>query len=109
MVLRTYVMAETKKGVSPNQLKRMLGISYKTAWYLCHRIRKAMTEVNPTKLSGVVEIDETYTGGKKCYVGRGSLEGKTMVLGAIQRGGEIRLRVDKRKKASEKGSPSFRA
>ena len=43
----TYVMVETKKGVSANQFKRMLGISYKTAWYLCHRIRKAMTEVNP--------------------------------------------------------------
>ncbi len=57
-----------------------------------------MTEVNPPKLSGIVEIDETYVGGKKRYVGRGSLEGKTMVLGAIQRGGEIRLRVDKARK-----------
>jgi transposase-like protein len=103
----TYVMVESKKGISANQLKRMLGISYKTAWYLCHRIRKAMTEANPAKLSGVVEIDETYIGGKKRYVGRGSLEGKTMVLGAIERGGEIRLRVDKRKKASKKALHHF--
>jgi transposase-like protein len=103
----TYVMVESKKGVSANQLKRMLGISYKTAWYLCHRIRKAMVEVNPARLSGVVEIDETYLGGKKRYVGRGSLEGKTMVLGAIQRGGEIRLRVDKGKKATKKALHHF--
>ena len=61
----TYVMVESKKGISANQLKRMLGISYKTAWYLCHRIRKAMDEVKPKVLSGTVEIDETYVGGKK--------------------------------------------
>lgn len=85
----SYLIVESKKGMSTNQLKRTLEVSYKTACYLCHRIRKAMTEVNPSKLSGIVEIDETYVGGKKRYVGRGSLEGKTMVLGAIQRGGEI--------------------
>ncbi len=99
--LATYLIVESKKGMSANQLKRTLEVSYKTAWYLCHRIRKAMTEVNPSKLSGIVEIDETYVGGKKRYVGRGSLEGKTMVLGAIQRGGQIRLRVDKGKKATK--------
>ncbi|MGC1226639.1 MAG: IS1595 family transposase, partial [Candidatus Sulfotelmatobacter sp.] len=42
--LVTYLMTESRKGMSANQIKRMLGISYKTAWYLCHRIRKAMTE-----------------------------------------------------------------
>ena len=93
----TYVMVESKKGVSANQLKRMLGVSYKTAWYLCHRIRKAMTEVKPKLLTGTVEIHETYIGGKKKYVGRGNMDGKVMVLGAIQRGGEIRLRVEKRR------------
>jgi transposase-like protein len=106
----TYVMVESKKGVSANQLKRMLGVSYKTAWYLCHRIRKAMLEVNPKPLGadgGIVELDETYCGGKKRYVGRGSLEGKTMVLGAVERGGEIRLRVDRRKKASREVLHSF--
>jgi len=49
--LVVYLMVESKKGVSANQLKRTLAISYKTAWYLCHRVRKAMTEVNPPKLS----------------------------------------------------------
>jgi transposase-like protein len=105
----TYVMVESKKGVSANQLKRMLGISYKTAWYLCHRIRKATEEAKPKPIGkgGIVELDETYIGGKKRYVGRGSLEGKTMVLGAVERGGEIRLRVDKGRKASRKALHRF--
>jgi transposase-like protein len=98
----TYVMVESKKGVSANQLRRMLGISYKTAWYLCHRIRKAMDEAKPKPLSGTVEIDETYVGGKKRHVGEGYLGNKTMVLGAIQRGGEVRLKVERRKKATKK-------
>ena len=49
--LATYLIVESKKGMSANQLKRTLEVSYKTAWYLCHRIRKAMTEVNASKLS----------------------------------------------------------
>lgn len=106
-LLATYMVVESKKGMSANQLKRTLEISYKTAWYLCHRIRKAMEEANPKPLTGTVELDETYIGGKRRYVGRGSLEGKTMVLGAIERGGEVRLRVEKRKKASKKVLHAF--
>jgi transposase-like protein len=98
----TYVMCESKKGISANQLKRMLGISYKTAWYLCHRIRKAMTETDPDLLSGTVECDETYIGGKRRHVGSGYVDNKTMVLGALERGGEIRLRVEKRSKKATK-------
>lgn len=60
--LVTYLMTESRKGISANQIKRMLGISYKTAWYLCHRIRKAMEEADH-KLKGTVEIDEMYIGG----------------------------------------------
>jgi transposase-like protein len=89
-------MCESKKGISANQLKRMLGISYKTAWYLCHRIRKAMMEIDPDLLSGTVECDAAYIGGRRRHVGSGYVENKTMVLGALQRGGEIRLRVEKR-------------
>jgi len=105
----TYVMVESKKGVSANQLKRMLGVSYKTAWYLCHRIRKAMDEVKPLPVGegNTVEMDETYVGGKKRHVGAGNMDNKTMVLGALERGGEVRLRVEKRKKATHKLLKSF--
>ena len=58
------IVVDAKKGVSANQLKEHLGIgSYRTAWYMCHRIRKAMADADPKPLSGVVEIDETYIGG----------------------------------------------
>jgi transposase-like protein len=95
--LAAYIMSESKKGVSANQMKRMLSVSYKTAWYLCHRIRAAMTVVNPEPLTGVIEADETWIGGRKKGQGRGNWrDGKTMVLGAIERGGQVRLKVDKR-------------
>jgi transposase-like protein len=105
--LATYMMVESKKGMSANQLKRTLKISYKTAWYLCHRIRKAMTEVMPEPLGGkgtIMEFDETYAGGKKRHVGSGYLGNKTMILGALQRGeiSQIRLRVEKNKKRGNK-------
>ena len=63
--LCVYLLCESRKGMSANQIKRTLGISYKTAWYLCHRIRAAMKEVNPEPLDGIVEMDETFVGGKK--------------------------------------------
>ena len=99
--LATYMMVESKKGISANQLKRTLAISYKTAWYLCHRIRRAMLEVQPQRLTGTVELDESSIGGRRRHVGGGNLGNKTMVLGAVQRGGEVRLRTDKCKKASK--------
>ena len=89
-----YLMCESKKGMSANQLHRTLGIAYKTAWYLCHRIREAMGNdpfEGPT-LFGIVEVDETLVGGKKRNVGSGSKEGKTWVAGAIQRdSGQVRV------------------
>jgi transposase-like protein len=98
-------MCEAKKGVSALQLKRTLGVAYKTAWYLCHRIRAAVADADTSMLSGVVECDETYVGGKaknmhkkdreRKIQGRGAV-GKTMVLGAVERGGKIRLTVEKR-------------
>lgn len=96
--LATYLMAESKKGMSANQLKRTLAVSYKTAWYLCHRIRKAMQEANPKKLSGTVEVDETWVGGKRHWNARTYLQNKTMVLGAIQRGGPVRVKAETRSK-----------
>ena len=58
------LIVDAKKGLSAKQLQAHLGIgSYKTAWYICHRVRKAMVDSDPKPLSGVVEIDETYIGG----------------------------------------------
>ena len=88
----TYLMCESRKGISANQLKRMIGGSYKTSWYLCHRIRAAMKETNPEPLGGTVECDETYVGGRKrgaCVRGRGAQ--KEVVFGIKQRGGELRF------------------
>jgi transposase-like protein len=87
-------MIESKKGISANQMKRTLGIgSYHTAWYLCHRIRAAMTVDHPAPLSKIIEVDETWIGGKRKNVGHGYKGNKVLVAGAAQRKGEIRLEV----------------
>ena len=88
-----YLMIESKKGISANQMKRTLGVSYKTAWHLCHRIREAMSEgqLEGLTLFCIVEVDETLVGGKKRGVGTGNRVGKTWVAGAVQRGGRVKL------------------
>ena len=98
--MAVYIMCESKKSVSANQLKRMLGVSYKTAWYLCHRIREAMKVEDAKKLSGVIEMDETFLGGKR-KTGRQGPHGKTVVIGAVERGGDVRLAY---KKSRRKGA-----
>lgn len=90
--LATYLLCESRKGMSANQIKRTLEISYKTAWFLCHRIRAAMNETNNGKLAGVVEVDETLVGGRKRGVGMAEAKAaKQIVLGIRQRGGQLRL------------------
>jgi transposase-like protein len=98
--LAIYLMCESRKGMNANQLKRMLKVSYKTAWYLCHRIRAAMAEVNAAQLSGTVEVDETYPGGLRQGVGSGNRIHKSMVLAAIERGGNVRIRTAGKTRAS---------
>ena len=90
--LAVLLIVEAKKGISASQLKRTLGIAYKTAWYLCHRIRKAMDEGRPEKLmTGTVEMDETYVGGKAHGPrGRAALS-KEIVVGIRERRGELRF------------------
>jgi transposase-like protein len=90
------LLCEAKKGMSASQLKRTIWGqhkgSYKTAWYLCHRIRAAMKEAERPMLDGTVEMDETYVGGKKKGWGqKAGIAAKEVVIGIRQRGGDVRF------------------
>jgi transposase-like protein len=86
------LLCEAKKGMSALQIKRTVGIAYKTAWYLCHRIRKAMTFAAIEQLAGTVEMDETYVGGKKLRQGKWhGMQNKEVIVGIRQRGGDLRF------------------
>jgi ISXO2-like transposase domain len=95
-----HMMLVAKKGISALQVQRTIGFgSYRTAWYMCHRVRVALQDKEFRKLMGVVEVDETYIGGKnknrhsdKRTKGTGG-EGKETVVGAIERKGNIVARV----------------
>ncbi len=94
--MATLLLCEAKKGMSAHQLKRTIwGLhkgSYKTAWYLCHRIRAAMKEVDQPMLDGTVEMDETYVGGKlKGFGSKVAREAKEIVIGLRQRNGDLRF------------------
>jgi transposase-like protein len=92
--LATFLICQSRKGMSANQMKRMLRINYRTAWYLCHRIRDAMKAVDPKPLGGIVEVDETFVGGRQRghqhKVGHPECT-KQVVIGIRQRGGELRF------------------
>jgi transposase-like protein len=97
--LATYILAVHSKGISSLQLATWLGVTQKTAWHLNHRIRVMLTDKAPELLEGIVEVDETYVGGslknihaKKKEKLKG-LDNKTMVFGAIQRQGKVRVKV----------------
>lgn len=97
-----HLISSYKKGISSCQLARELGITQKTAWFMAHRIRKIFEQIPTEKLEGVIEVDETFVGGKnknrhidkkvKNPAGRGFLD-KTPVIGMLKRGGEVRTKV----------------
>ncbi len=96
------LMCVSKKGISALQIQRTLGLgSYKSAWYMCHRVRAAMHDQGFPNLMGVVEVDETYVGGEnrnRHISERGKLEGRgpvnhVPVIGAIARKGSVVCKV----------------
>ncbi len=103
-----WMTANCKNGISSYEVARALGITQKSAWFMLHRVRKAMHTQTFSMLDGEVEIDETFMGGRSknmheskranCIQGRGP-QGKTAVLGFLQRGGRVRAGVvpDRRK------------
>jgi transposase-like protein len=90
-----YMLCSSKKGISSLQLQRNLELgSYRTALFMTHRIRFALKDPSfSEKLSGTVEVDETYIGGKQSGVGRGSKQNKVPVVSLLQRGGKVRSQV----------------
>ena len=92
------LVATAKKGISALQLQRNLGVAYRTAWYLSHRLREAMADQGGL-LSGIVEADETYVGGKaknmhakqrEEKIGGRGVRGKDTVFGMVERDGRVK-------------------
>ena len=90
-----YMMCASKTQISALQLQRQLEIgSYHSALFLCHRIRFALADIFPAdQLTGIVEADETYLGGRMHGKGRGYVGNKTPVVSLVERGGRVRSRV----------------
>lgn len=96
-----YVLTGHKKGISSHQLARDLGVTQKTAWFINHRVRLIMGDPNPEPLENVVEVDETYVGGKFANMNRGrrkkwqalGQDNKVAVMGLLQRDGNAKLIV----------------
>ena len=91
-------MLTSKKGISALQIHRMMGFgSYRTAWSMCHRVRAGLANEEFRKLMGVVEVDETFVGGddnnRHFDKKKGSRGGKSIVIGAVQRKGNVVARV----------------
>lgn len=90
-VMAIYLLSASKKGMSTNQLSRMLGLPYKTAWFMTHRIREAMREGTFGPLGGenkVVEADETYVGPKAGNRKSRQVRAKEPVVALVERQGK---------------------
>jgi transposase-like protein len=91
-LMAIFILCSSKKSVSAHQMHRMMGVTYKTAWFMCHRIRYAMGDsTGAPKLSGTVEVDETFIGGKGDA--KTKLTRKTPVVALVERGGKMRAAV----------------
>lgn len=100
----THLMCSSKKGISAHQLHRILEVTYKTAWFMAHRLREAMRDGELAPMGGageIVEADETYFGNRETITtrtkrGKSGLASKRPVLALVQRGGKVRsFQVDR--------------
>ena len=92
-LLCNHLLVSSKKGISAHQIHRMLGVTYKTAWFMCHRLRAAMASEPTGPLGGpdkVVEADETFVGGKQRNSAFRRVGKKQMVMTLVERGGQAR-------------------
>jgi transposase-like protein len=92
-LLVNHLLCSSKKGMSAHQIARMIGVSYKTAWFMMHRIREAMKPTNPSPIGGgnkVVEADETYVGGKQKNRATRAVKPKQAVVALVEREGHVR-------------------
>jgi transposase-like protein len=104
----SYEISISKKSISSVELATRIGVSQKTAWFINHRLRSMLTEQKPELLSGTIEVDETFVGGKESNkhaskkekrgksasrISKTGTSGKTMVLGVLQRDGKVRTFV----------------
>jgi transposase-like protein len=93
MLQAVYLLCSSKKGISSHQLHRILGVQYKTAWFLTHRIREAIRSGELAPLGGgggIVEVDETFIGNKSDMPIRRGFAHKHAVLSLVERGGAVR-------------------
>lgn len=90
-MLAIYLIVESKKSLSAAQLGRKIDVQYRTAWYLAQRIREAL-KTPDAMLAGIVEVDETWIGGSAVGKGRHYMKNKSLVAGAVERDGEVRMK-----------------
>lgn len=103
-MVATWMITNCRNGVSSYELHRAIGVTQKTAWFMLHRIREVMKDTDVTPLSGEVEMDETFVGGKARNMhakkrdemhkkNDGQFKGKTIVVGMLERNGRVKASV----------------
>ena len=100
-----FMFCTTRNGVAAKKVERELGVTYKTAWRMCHQIRAYMASLDSNDPLGgpgsFVEIDETFVGGSVSGMGNGYMGNKTIVVGMLERGGELVTQVVTRRHKAE--------
>jgi transposase-like protein len=112
-----WLIANSKNGISSHELHRAVGITQKSAWFVLQRIRLAMQTGSFDRITGEVEVDETFIGGKDAnrhewrreYIKSGGVTDKTVVLGLLERGGRVHAEVVPDRRPARLSRPSVSA